>query len=114
MSTSDEQQPQWSRSRYDDIKACSLDPTSLVGSYFHRLDGAERLMWQGIVVGEPQPGIYLVQLFDWVGERGHQRVVTILDITQGDGEWRFYDTEEWMALAYERPSSTVEHDRIGL
>jgi hypothetical protein len=63
---------------------------SLVGSFFH--SDASRT-WQGCVVAEPVPGVYLVELFNWlIGVSGHQRLVDIREMT----EWCFYDTAEWM------------------
>jgi len=72
----------------------SLRPTSLVGSYFHS-DAARG--WQGCVVAEPTPGLYLVELFGWMaGEPTDQRLVPLDDMTG----WCFYDTAEWMTDAY--------------
>jgi len=68
---------------------------SLVGSYFH--SDAQR-GWQGIVVAEPHPGVYLVETFSWVmGESHDQRLVRVEDML----DWRFYDTADWMNNAYE-------------
>lgn len=72
-----------------------LAPNSLVGSYFH---GDQGRQWQGCVVAEPQPGVYLVELFSWVaGQSTEQRIVSLSAM----GGWRFYDTAEWMNAAYE-------------
>lgn len=71
---------------------------SLIGSYFH--SDAER-SWQGIVLAEPAPGTYLVELFEWSNGAGsEQRLVTVRDMLATG--WRFYDTAEWMNTAYER------------
>ena len=37
----------------------------LVGKYFHGANENNKVEWQGVVIGEPNPGWYLVQLFDW-------------------------------------------------
>jgi hypothetical protein len=39
----------------------SLDPGSLAGSVFHVMYGHE-IIWQGVVVAEPQSGKYLVEI----------------------------------------------------
>jgi hypothetical protein len=39
----------------------SLDPGSLAGSVFHVMYGHE-IVWQGVVVAEPQSGKYLVEI----------------------------------------------------
>lgn len=68
---------------------------SLVGSYFH---GSNEERYQGVVVAEPSPGIYLVELFDWITgfDSNEQILVRIKDML----EWHFYDTSEWMNNAY--------------
>jgi hypothetical protein len=96
----------------------SLGPDSLVGSWFHVVVAGE-MVWQGVVVAEPQAGRYLCsidQLDQHVGTKNVQRVFdlnTILGL--GDEarrllegavnsatapvidpslEWRLYDNEE--------------------
>jgi hypothetical protein len=72
----------------------SLAPDSLVGSFFH--SDAKR-GWQGAVVAEPHPGVYLVELFEWLaGSSTSQHLVRIEDMVG----WQFYDTAEWMDSAY--------------
>lgn len=72
-----------------------LNPDSLVGSYFH--SDADR-QWQGCVVAEPAPGIYLVELFSWLaGDSTEQYLIRIGDMAG----WQFYDTIEWMKNTYE-------------
>lgn len=73
----------------------SLAPGSLVGSFFH--SDAKR-GWQGAVVAEPRPGIYLVELFEWLaGSSASQHLVRIEDMAG----WQFYDTAEWMTNTYD-------------
>lgn len=68
---------------------------SLVGSFFHSADPPG---WQGCVVAEPHPGVYLVELFSWMmGESSNQELVTLAEMT----DWQFYDTAEWMNNVYE-------------
>lgn len=72
-----------------------LDPGSLVGSFFHSGDDHQ---WQGCVVAEPAPGVYLVELFEWfTGSANFQRLVRITDMA----DWQFYDDIEWMKNTYE-------------
>jgi len=59
----------------------------LVGKYFHSANENDKVEWQGVVVEEPHPGWYLVQLFDWTsGEPSVQRLVPIEKMTA----WLFY------------------------
>jgi hypothetical protein len=100
--------------RLEVARDVQLDPNSLVGSWFHKLDGYGDILWQGAVVGEIQPGIYQLELFDWIEGRGYQVVVALTDMLHGnpEQEWRFYDTEERMRLGYDRPPAAIEHDRM--
>jgi len=59
----------------------------LIGKYFHGANENNKVEWQGVVIGEPHPGWYLVQLFDWAsGKPSVQRVVPIEKMTA----WLFY------------------------
>jgi hypothetical protein len=50
----------------------------LVGKYFHGANENNKVEWQGVVIGEPNPGWYLVHLFDWAtGTPSVQRLVPI-------------------------------------
>lgn len=86
------------RDRLSSVDDQPLTSTSLVGSYFHsRVDG--KIKWQGCVVGEPSPGIYLVETFSWLmGDSCDQQLVSISDMAG----WSFYDSAEWMQNAYRR------------
>ena len=48
------------RNRMDDVSSADLRPDSLVGSYFLGNDQ------QGMVGAEPTPGVYLVEMADWI------------------------------------------------
>jgi hypothetical protein len=77
---------------------------SLVGSWCHRLEN-DRMVWQGVVVAEPQPGVYLVQIDKLdVGAEHVQRLLTMAQLTNDeDGyDWRFYDSENEAKSAYAR------------
>ncbi len=70
-------------------------PASLVGSFFL---GTANQAWQGCVVAEIQPGLYLVELFSWMmGESLDQKLVPIDSMAS----WTFYDSADWMVNAYE-------------
>ena len=65
----------------------------LVGKYFHGANDNSRVEWQGVVVGEPHPGWYLVQLFDWAsGKPSVQRLVPIEKMAT----WLFYPDRDAM------------------
>jgi hypothetical protein len=84
-----------SRDRLAGVVDRPPEPTSLVGSYFH---SGWQQGWQGCVVAEPAPGVYLVERFSWLaGESLDQQLVPIGDMT----DWQFYDTAEWMRNTYE-------------
>lgn len=90
--------------RLSAVDARKFDPSSLVGTYF--LGTAEN-GWQGAIVAEPSPGVYLCELFGWaVGESIEQRLVRLEDMAA----WHFYDDAEWMRNAYEHGSIQREWD----
>lgn len=93
-------EPNVERDRLDVVSVAALSPASLVGSFFHSFDDADpkQVEWQGCVVAEPVPGVYLIENFSWfMGESTHQRLVRLEDMAG----WVFYDTVEWMNNAYE-------------
>lgn len=75
-------------------------PSALVGHYFHSIgrdDG--KVEWQGVVIENPEPGWYLVQLFGWLmGDPNVQRLVHIESMEH----WLFYENAEAMTFSYER------------
>jgi hypothetical protein len=86
-----------------------LDPVSLVGSFFHRYDEEDgELTWQGCIVAEPAPGVYLVELFDWlVGFSSCQRLVRLEQMDH----WHFFDDDHWMNNAYENSAAARDRRR---
>jgi hypothetical protein len=84
----------------------------LVGLWFHtfRTGETRTLHHQGWVVGHPEPGLYLVEYFDWwVGDSWGIGLVPISDMAAAkDLEWRFYRTREAMHDAYENLPLTVK------
>lgn len=72
-----------------------FDPTSLVGSFF--LSDHHR-GWQGCVVAEPAPGVFLVETFDWLLGAPHDQQLVPLAEMAG---WTFYDDATWMTNAYD-------------
>lgn len=92
----------WGRDRMEAARTCELAPHSLVGSWFHKLDD-EVMVWQGIIVGEPQAGVYLLEIEQIGDAKKVQRLVTLRSMVEAEkAEWRFYDTDEEMRLAYTR------------
>lgn len=83
-----------------------FNTTSLVGSFFH---GSSTRSWQGVVVAEPHPSIYLVELFEWLsGSPNGQHLVPIGIMVSED--WRFYDTAEEMTDYYDRHPNMFRQD----
>lgn len=78
------------------LESSELSPDSLVGSFFH---GSDSQQWQGVVVAEPVPGVYLVELFDWIIGASTEQVLVRIDEMMG---WHFYDDAEWMQNSYEQ------------
>jgi hypothetical protein len=95
----------------------SLNPGSLVGSWFHRLDN-DAIVWQGCVVGIagdlPMEGpVYLCQIDKLdVGAENVQRLIPLSRLVNDeDGyDWRFYDSEDQARAAYAAWVAT-ERDR---
>ena len=66
---------------------------TLLGKYFHGTNENSRVEWQGVIIGEPHLGWYLVQLFDWAsGEPNVQRLVPIEKMAA----WLFYPDRDTM------------------
>jgi hypothetical protein len=81
----------------------SFSPSSMVGSWFHRLENDE-IVWQGVVVGEPQPGTYLVQIERLeFGVENAQRLIALETMLNDDDgyDWRFYDNREAALTAFQ-------------
>lgn len=70
------------------------DNLNLVGKFFHSVDGKGGLRWQGTILSEPSPDMFLVQLFDWVmGQPSIQKLIPINEMN----DWIFYSThDEWV------------------
>ena len=70
---------------------------ALFGRFFHSVEDG-KIGWQGSIVGNPEPGWYLVQLFGWLdGSPNVQRLMRIEDMR----EWLFYDDTEMMQFSYD-------------
>lgn len=70
----------------------------LVGNYFHSLNKDGLVEMQGVVIGNPEPGWYLLQLFDWLVGEGHLRMLMRLE---GMATWLFYADVATMKWSYE-------------
>lgn len=95
----------------DRAAALSLkfDPKSLVGSFFHA--NPER-GWQGQVVAEPQPGLYLVELYSWLSGRPNgQKLIGAATMLAED--WQFYDSAEKMTAHYEANPRMFRGPEVG-
>jgi hypothetical protein len=73
---------------------------TLTGKYFHSVKSdRETIEWQGKFLGLASPGLYRVQLFEWIaGSESEQRLVPATDMRY----WKIYDTQEQMLESYER------------
>ena len=70
--------------------------TDLVNQMFYAVE-KDKVTWQGVVIGNPEPGWYLIQLFSHVtGNPTNQRLVRIDSM----GEWLFFDDLDQMEYSY--------------
>jgi len=75
----------------------SKNVNPLVGQFFHSIENGD-VKWQGLVLGNPESGWYLVRLFEWLtGSPTVNRLVKIEEMSQ----WLFYSNSEEMAFSYE-------------
>lgn len=64
-----------------------MEPGCLVASVIHRFGPEGQLDWQGAVVAEPKPGLYLVELFELIVEEPScQRLIRVEDMV----DWHFF------------------------
>jgi hypothetical protein len=77
-----------------------LDQVTLLGHFFHSIGkDTGKVEWQGVVVGNPEPGWYLVQLFEWgMGEPNVRRLVRVEDMA----DWILYEDAETMKFSWEQ------------
>ncbi len=71
---------------------------TIVGQFFHSFSFPNGVLeWQGKVIAEQAPSIFLVQLYEWfMGEPNGQFLVPLQQMV--DEKWKFYLTaEEWHA-----------------
>jgi hypothetical protein len=82
----------------------------LVGKWFHSLKKDPRyprcvngiVEWQGQIIGKPEPGWYLIQLYEWfMGSQTDQRLVPFAEMAG----WLFYESDESMRYSSEYGSA---------
>ena len=91
------------RDRYAIAELVELDPGSLVGSYFHRVENGS-IVWDGLVVGD-LGGCYLLDVTSGLAgaEQCSAQIVLPLDalFSKDEGyEFRFYDSASDMREAF--------------
>jgi hypothetical protein len=81
----------------------ALPNAGLLGRFFHSINKDDnQVKWQGVVIGNPEPGWYLVQLFGWLdGSPCDQQLMRIEDFSG----WLFYDDSETMRFSYDHGSA---------
>lgn len=68
-----------------------------IGDYFLTFDASNVLDRQGQIVGSPEPGHYVCQLYSWITGTPTNRVVVPTAELVG---WRFYPTvQQWRTAA---------------
>lgn len=91
------------RNRRELAEQAPLDPNGLPGSWFIRIQDDEMDSW-GIVLGEPQPGFFLVEITEGSVLAGreqtvrYQQLFTVEKMTKEN--WRFYDTAEDLHVGF--------------
>lgn len=79
-------------------KSVTPDKNVLIGKFFHSLNRQNQVHWQGVVLGSPEPGWYLLQLFEWgMGEPSVIRLARFDEMRT----WLFYDSASAMKRSYE-------------
>lgn len=64
----------------------------LVGQFFRIFDEEGSGTYAGKILGRPEPGYYLCQLFNWTGESSCVKLAHISEILR----WSFYSSDdEW-------------------
>ena len=83
----------------------------LVGKYFHSIenkDGHNIVQWQGQVMQQINPEVYLVELFEWLtGSSSFSKLVPLAEMLH----WQFYDDAEQMKDWYEHSYRPPEPKR---
>jgi hypothetical protein len=77
-------------------------PTSLCGSWaLYRSDDQTE---QALIVAEPQPGVYLIEVYDLISDEPRaQRLVKLDELVKVDdegGKWTFYDDHAAVRAAF--------------
>jgi hypothetical protein len=71
----------------------------LVGQWFHSLSPMDnQIQWQGTVLGNPEPGWYLVQIFNWVDDLPSVRHLVRTEDMRG---WLLYPNAAAMRESYD-------------
>jgi len=78
---------------------------TLTGKFFHSVGNDRKTIeWQGTFLGLASPGLYRVQLFEWItGEASEQRLVPATDMRY----WLIYETAEAMNDYYKKYSNKL-------
>jgi hypothetical protein len=102
--------------RTDPNAECDASADILVGKYFHTTStcpGGRRVPeWQGHIIGQPSPGLLLVELFEWLmGEPSGQEFITIADFAAKRPV--LYDSAEHMSFSYRHGVMSHNCERCG-
>lgn len=84
---------------------------SLVGQLFHSLSEEGNVNWQGLVKGQVEPGVYLVETYSWINGCKYSNQLVKLEDMMG---WIFYDTDEEMEFSYEHGAAKKHRADIRL
>lgn len=101
----------------DEAKPGTSTVNGLVGHFFHSFhtedDGCKLVNWQGQIIAQVEPGVYMVETYDWLmGSTYNRLIVPLTDMA----DWSFYDDDEWMRNTYhnvfsQRSDRHSEHEK---
>jgi hypothetical protein len=79
-----------------DIK--KMEKRGILGQFFHSVSKDKQLLEQGVVLSNPEPGWYYLQLFEWgFGEANVRKLEKIENMAN----WLFYEDANAMKYSYE-------------
>ena len=76
----------------------ALKQKGLIGAWFHSVRKDGTVNWQGQILARVEPGIYLVQLYEWItGSPSNQQLVKFEFMES----WLFYPDNDAMNYSWE-------------
>jgi hypothetical protein len=71
----------------------------MVGTWFHSISPETgRIQWQGEILAEPEPGLFLVETYSWSTRSPYDRRLVPLEAMR---DWLFYPSDQAMRESYD-------------